>query len=70
MEKEMIEKEDIDEKDATSLVKELMRNQASIKAGRVFTKIKNASKEEKTEEIEKLNELEKKEFIKILKKQQ
>lgn len=42
---------------------------AKIKAGRIFTEIKNAGKEEKKEAINKLNELEKKEFIKILQKQ-
>ena len=60
--------EDIDEEEATKVIKEVLRNQARIKAGRVFSKIKNASSEEKKKAISELNELEKKEFIKIIKK--
>ena len=67
--KERLTKEEIDTKTATKMIKDLMRNQAKIKAGRIFTEIQNASKEEKIKSINKLNELEKKEFIKILKKQ-
>ena len=67
--KDKLKKEEIDAETATGMIKDLMRNQAKIKAGRVFTEIKNASKEEKIKIISELNELEKKEFIKILKKQ-
>lgn len=60
--------EDIDKEEATKIVKEILRNQAKIKAGQVFSEIKNASSEEKKKAILELNKLEREEFIKILKK--